>query len=281
MRTIPAGQSRIPAYWIPKTEQPGRGKEVNRSKLKRKYRVFFLPRKKIKSGVISLVLICFLVLFLAGSRNYMPAIQTTTTKGAAVVIDPGHGGIDGGVCRGDDLLEKDINLAIAKQLSSLLRKKGYAVQMTRETDKDVSDLLPNGADTRHRRDVHGRAKFINESNGDLFVSIHVNSCEDPYTRGAITFFTENDPQSKALAESIQNRLNTVTKAKPQAGEYFHESTRTGDFYLLLHTDIPGVIVEVGFITSPNDKKLLATNSYRKKIAEAICAGIESYTAGLP
>ena len=105
--------------------------------------------------------------------------------------------------------------------------------MTRETDKDVSDLLPNGSDTRHRRDVHGRAKFINESNGDLFVSIHVNSCEDPYTRGAITFFTENNPQSEALAEIIQSHLNAATKAKPQDGEYFHEKTRTGDFYILL------------------------------------------------
>ena len=148
--------------------------------------------------------------------------------------------------------------------------------MTRETDKDVSDLLPNGSDTRHRRDVHGRAKFINESNGDLFVSIHVNSCEDPYTRGAITFFSENNPQSEALAEIIQSYLNAVTKAEPQAGEYFHEKTRAGDFYILLHTDIPGVIVEVGFITSPRDKNLLATDSYRKKLAEAICAGIDSY-----
>lgn len=251
------------------------------NKLKKKFWVYFLPRKKFKNGVISLVLICLLILFLAGFRNYLPAIQATAAKGVIVVIDPGHGGIDGGVCRGDDLLEKDINLAIAKQLGYLLHKKGYAVQLTREIDKDVSDLLPNGADTRHRRDVHGRAKFINDSDGDLFVSIHVNSCEDPYTRGAITFFTESDPQSEALAQAIQNRLNTVTRAKPQAGEYFHENTRTGDFYLLLHTDIPGVIVEVGFITSPSDKKLLATKSYRNKLAEAICAGIESYAASLP
>lgn len=254
---------------------------MKQNKLKNKCWVCFLPRKKIRNGVISLALICSLVLFLAGFQSYLPAIQATAAKGVTVIIDPGHGGIDGGVCRGDDLLEKDINLAIAKQLSSLLRKKGFAVQMTRDTDKDVSDLLPNGADTRHRRDVHGRAKFINDSDGDLFVSIHVNSCEDPYTRGAITFFTENDPQSEALAAAVQNRLNTVTRAKPQDGEYFHENTRTGDFYLLLHTDIPGAIVEVGFITSPSDKKLLSTKSYRNKLAEAICAGIESYAAGLP
>jgi N-acetylmuramoyl-L-alanine amidase len=254
---------------------------VNQNKLKRKLWVFFLPQKKIKNGLISLTLVCLLVFFFTGSQGYLPAIQAIATNGLTVIIDPGHGGIDGGVSRGEDLLEKDINLDIAKQLRSLLRRKGYSVKMTRETDKDVSDLLPNGSDTRHRRDVHGRAKFINESNGDLFVSIHVNSCEDPYTRGAITFFTENNPQSEALAEIIQSHLNAVTKAKPQGGEYFHEKTRTGDFYILLHTDIPGVIVEVGFITSPSDKKLLATGSYRKKLAEAICAGIDSYVANHP
>lgn len=246
--------------------------------LKRKFWFVFLPRKKIKDGLILLALVCFLSLFFLGFQAYLPAVQTTATNGFTIIVDPGHGGIDGGVCRGEDLLEKNINLALAKQLRSVLRKKGYGVKMTRETDKDVSDLLPNGSDTRHRRDVHGRAKYINESNGDLFVSIHVNSCEDPYTRGAITFFTADDPQSELLAEEIQNHLNPVTRAEPQAGEYFHENIRAGEFYLLLNTNIPGVIIEVGFITSPSDKKLLATNSYRKKLAEAICAGIESYIA---
>ncbi len=254
---------------------------MNQNKLKRKLWVFFLPQKKIKNGLISLTLVCLLVFFFTGSQGYLPAIQAIATNGLTVIIDPGHGGIDGGVSRGEDLLEKDINLDIAKQLRSLLRRKGYSVKMTRETDKDVSDLLPNGSDTRHRRDVHGRAKFINESNGDLFVSIHVNSCEDPYTRGAITFFSENNPQSEALAEIIHSYLNAVTKAEPQAGEYFHEKTRAGDFYILLHTDIPGVIVEVGFITSPRDKNLLATDSYRKKLAEAICVGIDSYVTSFP
>ena len=251
------------------------------NKLTGKLQVVFLPRRKIKNGLVLLALTGLLCFFFLCFPGYPHAVRTAVANGVTVVIDPGHGGIDGGVSRGEDLLEKDINLMIAKHLKRMLQKKGYGVEMTRETDKDVSDLLPNGQDTRHRRDVHGRAKFINESNGDLFVSIHVNSCEDPYTRGAITFFTPDDPQSKNLADEIQSHLNEVTRAEPQPGEYFHEQARTGDFYLLLYTDIPGAIIEVGFITSPGDKKLLATGSYRKKLAQAICAGIEDYIAISP
>ncbi len=244
--------------------------------MKSKSRVIYLPRKKILYGLFFLSLVCFLGLSFLYLHAHLSIIKTIASSGITVIIDPGHGGIDGGVSRGEDLLEKDINLDIAKQLRSMLQKKGYNVKMTRETDKDVSDLLPNGPDTRHRRDVHGRAKFINESGGDLFVSIHVNACEDSDTRGAITFFAPDDPQSEILAGAIQSNLNAVTKVEPRAGEFFHEKTRPGDFYLLLHTGIPGVIVEVGFITSPSDKKYLATSSYRRKLAAAICTGIESY-----
>lgn len=249
--------------------------------MKNKLRVVFLPWRKIKNVLILLALISLMGFFFTGFPRYLFTVQTAAADGITVIIDPGHGGIDGGVSRGEDLLEKDVNLKIAKQLKRVLLKKGYGVKMTRETDKDVSDLLPNGPDTRHRRDVHARAKYINESDGDLFVSIHVNSCEDPYTRGAITFFAADNPQGEILAKVIQNHLNKVTKAEPQTGEYFHENARTGDFYLLLNTEIPGVIIEVGFITSPGDKKLLATDSYRKKLAEAICEGIESYLAYPP
>ena len=104
----------------------------------------YFPAKKIKNGLILLILVCFLGFFFTGFHDYLPTIQTIAANGITVIIDPGHGGIDGGVSRGEDLLEKDINLEIAKHLRSMLQKKGYGVKMTREIDKDVSDLSPTG-----------------------------------------------------------------------------------------------------------------------------------------
>ena len=239
-----------------------------------------LPRKIIGYSFISLTLILLLNFFTL-PYGYLTVIQTKILNEITVVIDPGHGGIDGGVCRGDDLLEKDINLEIAKLLHACLLKKGCSVKMTRETDTDVSHLIPGGPETRHRRDVHSRAKYINESNGDLFISIHVNSCEDPYTRGAITFYGAHSEESLVLAEIIQGYLNLVTETDPGSGEYYHKGIKSGDLYILNNTAIPGVLVEVGFITNTNDKKLLGTREHRRRLAEAICNGIIAFTTGFP
>lgn len=245
---------------------------------RRAWIVILLPRRIIGYGFISLAIILFLIFF-TRPYDYFAVSRATVLNEITVIIDPGHGGIDGGVSRGDDLLEKDINLEIAKLLRACLIKKGCSVKMTRETDKDVSHLIPGGPETRHRRDVHSRAKYINESNGDLFISLHVNSCDDPYTRGAITFYAAHSEESLILAEIIQGYLNLVTVTDPESGEYYHKGIKTGDLYILNNTVIPGVLVEVGFITNDNDKKLLGTREHRKRLAEAICNGVVAFITG--
>jgi N-acetylmuramoyl-L-alanine amidase len=242
---------------------------------KRAWIIILLPRKIIGYSFLSLTLILLLIFF-TRPYDYLSVSQAKVLNEITVVIDPGHGGIDGGVSRGDDLLEKDVNLEIAKSLRTLLVKKGCSVKMTRETDTDVSHLIPGGPETRHRRDVHSRAKYINESNGDLFISLHVNSCDDPYTRGAITFYAAHNEESLILAEIIQSYLNLVTETDPGSGEYYHKGINAGDLYILNNAVIPGVLVEVGFITNVNEKKLLGTREYRKRLAEAICNGIIAF-----
>ena len=154
-----------------------------------------------------------------------------------------------GVSRGG-LLEKDITLEVAKILKKMLENKGCDVKMTRETDTDVSHLIPGGPETRYRRDVHSRTKFVNESNGDLYVSIHVDSCDDPSIRGAIVFHSKNNEESLNLATIIQSHLNKVTVINPQAGEYFHQEVKEGDFHILNNAVIPGVLAEVDLSPTP-------------------------------
>lgn len=229
--------------------------------------------------MVLLAFVLLIVLF-RGSYNYLSVTQTKVLGAVTVIIDPGHGGIDGGVTRGE-LLEKDVTLGTAKLLKIMLEKKGCSVKMTRETDTDVSHLIPGDPETRHRRDVHSRTKFVNESGGDLYVSIHVDSCVDSSIRGAIVFHSKNNTESPALAAIIQSHLNKVTEINPQPGEYFHKEIKEGDLHILNNAVIPGVLAEVGFITNANDRELLATRGYQKKLAEAICQGIVDYLCRPP
>ncbi len=242
--------------------------------MKNKLIILLLSRKKIEAGIIFLAFV-FLLFIFKWPGNCLVVTQTKILDQVTVVIDPGHGGIDGGVSRGE-LREKDVTLEIAKLLKKALEKEGCRVKMTRETDTDVSHLIPGGPETRHHRDVHSRTKFVNESDGNLYVSIHIDACEDPSIRGAIVFHSKNNAESLELATVIQNYLNKVTEANPRAGEYFHKEVKEGDFHILNNAIIPGVLAEVGFITNSNDRALLATQGYRKKLAEAICKGIVDF-----
>ncbi len=244
-----------------------------------KLKVYRIPYPKTLVAA-TLVLASFLMLFLSGTFSYFDR-SSGVFHGTSIAIDPGHGGIDGGVGR-HEILEKDINLEVAKILRSKLRAKGARVVMTRKKDEELSYKEPDLPGSRHRRDLSARVNMINQSEVDLFVSLHLNACEASYVRGAICFYQPDFEDSVRLAECIQNELNLVTGKELQEGELLHRSTKEGPFFLLLNTtDPPGVIVEMGFISNPTDRELLAREDYRKELAEAIKRGIVEYLQGTP
>jgi N-acetylmuramoyl-L-alanine amidase len=194
------------------------------------------------------------------------------SKKGTVVIDAGHGGVDGGTYYGD-LLEKDINLKISLELRSVLIQKGYDVVLTRSEDIAL-DKLNNSSSSRHERDLNARVDIINSSSADVFVSIHVNSRPgDPSENGSSVFYMNVLEQNKALAQCIQDQLNMVT---------FDGYTRKthepqiGRFFILGYADIPGVLVETGFITNWQDRELLTTDAFIAKIAGAVADGVDAY-----
>ncbi len=165
---------------------------------------------------------------------------------------------------------------MALELDRYLRQAGATVVLTRSIDEDVSRHITDSSVSRYHRDLQGRRKLINESGGDLFISLHIDSCADPSVRGAITFYKNNRPENKLLAECIQKNLNPVVRANPGEGHYFHQNIREGDYYLLNEAAIPGVILEMGFMTSPADRELLVQPGYRRKLAEGIFMGMVEY-----
>ncbi|NLY52101.1 MAG: N-acetylmuramoyl-L-alanine amidase [Firmicutes bacterium] len=183
-----------------------------------------------------------------------------------IVIDPGHGGIDGGTSSGN-LLEKDVNLRMGHILRQVLEAHEYQVVMTRTDDSDVSHFVPEGA-SRYRRDLKGRVRLVGRVRPISLISIHVNWHKDSWRRGAIVYYQNGEAESRLLAEAIQRELNAIQPVERQI--------RAADFYVLRNTDAPAVLVEIGFISNPEDRKLMQDEAYLTKQAEAIRAGIEAF-----
>lgn len=189
-----------------------------------------------------------------------------------ILIDVGHGGIDGGTSHGD-ILEKDINLEVSRRLFMLLRKEGFHAVLNRDGDYALSDDNRwHRSRSRHQRDLAQRKQLSKEIPTEVIVSIHVNWSKNTRSRGGIVLH-QAEGRSSLLAKSIQrelnqlySRTNRVTVGKP--------------FYLLNTTDVPAVIVETGFMSNPEDRLMLTTRKGQAAIAEAVANGIISYFAAL-
>lgn len=193
---------------------------------------------------------------------------TSTISGKKIVIDAGHGGIDPGTRSRSGLLEKEVNLDIALKLKRHLSMVGVYCIMIREIDQDFSESDEDFS-TKKKRDLSYRTRAANQSGADLYLSIHANSFPQSIYRGAQTFYEKTDPRSKCLAEAIQYHL--VKKLGPN-----RRRAKAGDYRVLNDTEMPGVMIEVGFLSNPEEADLLKDEGYRERIAKAIFHGVVDY-----
>jgi len=177
--------------------------------------------------------------------------------------DTCHGKEDPGTSYGK-ILEKDINLDIAKALEKKLGSLGAIVILTRDGDYDLSS--PN-ATYRKKSDFDNRIKLINESNADLYVSIHLNYLSDSKYSGPQVFYRNDD---KMLAETIQNKMNTELKGTRKIKPI------PKDTYMYNKLKVNGVLIECGFLSNPNERVLLTKKDYQKKVAKSIADGLILY-----
>lgn len=185
-------------------------------------------------------------------------------KDIIITIDPGHGGRDPGT-RYKNILEKDLNLEISKVLRDTLMEKGATIHLIREEDEDLSSKWDSG---KKRGDLYRRILFIQKVKSDLYLSIHLNWYNNAYHQGAEVLYNPINPNNKILGEKIMEsfRENTYTKRK----------LITTDLYLYRNTRVPGVLIECGFLSNPNERYLLQTEKYQKKVAEVITNGVIEY-----
>lgn len=185
-------------------------------------------------------------------------------SGKIIIIDPGHGGKDPGTIS-DKIHESDINLEISKQLEIELTKMGATVILTREGNYDLS--TPN-AKWRKKSDFDNRINLINNSKADLYISIHLNYLTDSKYYGAQVFY--NNAENQKIASSIQEILNNELNNDREIKKI---PSRT---YMYDKLNIPGVLIECGFLSNYKEKELLKTSEYQQKLAKIITKGIINY-----
>jgi len=198
---------------------------------------------------------------------------TTPLTGKVIALDAGHGGADGGAVSRDGVIEKDINLAIVLYLRDYLQQAGALVVLTREGDYDLADKDVKGYSKRKTADLLRRVDTIQNRKADLAVSIHLNSVPSPHWSGAQTFYSETVPDSKRLAEVLQKEIRETM------GNTNRVALPNNTVYLLKTLQMPSALVEIGFLSHPAEARLLANETYQKKVAASLYRGILRYLSG--
>lgn len=185
-----------------------------------------------------------------------------------VVIDAGHGGRDPGKIGVNDVLEKDINLAIAMKLKKHLELNDLKVVMTRTEDMG---LYSESDGNKKMADMRKRIAIIEENAPIAAVSIHQNSFSQEKYKGAQVFYHSKSSYGKALAEIVQSQIKETIKDDNK-----RQAKSNTDYYLLKKSTCPLIIVECGFLSNGEEAKLLSEDAYQEKMAWAIHMGIMKY-----
>ena len=210
------------------------------------------------AAFLVIVLICQLT-----SRAVTVMTESTPIKNRSVIIiDAGHGGIDGGATSCTGILESKTNLEIAMKLNDLMHLLGYATKMIRTTDTSIyteGDTIAS----QKVSDLKNRVKIINETENALLVSIHQNTFSDSKYSGAQVFYAK-DKTSEALAKSMQSALGN-RQSKPAKG-----------VYLMEHIKNPGILIECGFISNPEEATKLNDPTYQKQLCCIIASALSQH-----
>ncbi len=178
-----------------------------------------------------------------------------------VIVDPGHGGVDGGAVGISGVVEKDVNLTISMRFGQLLTFLGYEVVMTREDDRSIHSEDAKTIRQMKASDLCNRLAISKQYPDARYISIHQNNFDDPSQNGMCFYYSPNNPQSKVLAETMhQILLDTLqrdNRRKPKQA--------ASNLFILYHTENPAVLVECGFLSNREEEQRLKDSTYQNQI----------------
>lgn len=225
-----------------------------------------IPLGKLLPVYIAVLVGCICIAHF-GSRAVTTMVELTPVSGQrCYIIDPGHGGIDGGATSCTGVLESSLNLDIALRLNDLMRLLGYSTRMIRTTDTSVYTEGKTIA-AQKVSDLKERVRIVNETENGILISIHQNTFSDGRYSGAQVFYAD-DAVSRERAERLQQDL--ITYLNP--GSKRHCKSSDG-IYLMQHIAQPGILIECGFLTNPQEEMLLRSKAYQIKLACVIATAM--------
>ena len=220
--------------------------------------------------VIVAIITCLLII------TYMMPVNAFAFNNSdkVILIDPGHGGIDGGAKSKAGTIEKDINLQISLKLRDNLEEKGYKVYMTRDEDEGLYQK-GNTIKEKKREDLNRRVQMKKETDCDIFVSIHQNMFPQSKCYGAQVWYASNENSynlatvvQESIKESVKDNNKRIVKPAVEA-------------YLILRDKYEGasILVECGFLSNPDEESRLKSDEHQNLIVEGISNGIDKYFEG--
>ena len=236
-------------------------------------RIFLITKNQIATvGVIGLFVLSFFVLNLGIPSIMVVMMARPQSTLPLIVLDAGHGGMDGGAVSANGIIEKEINLNIANQLREYLLFSGFDVVMTREEDVSLHTTEKTVREQK-TADLKARLKIMNESLHAVVISIHLNSFpKDPASKGAQVFYAPNGEQSKFFGNLAQKTL--VETLNPANHRLAKESYDT--IYVMRKALNTAILVECGFLSNAHEAALLTDEHYQNKIAFAIYLSLLRY-----
>lgn len=183
------------------------------------------------------------------------SMAATNLSGYKVCIDPGHGGSDPGAVGVNNVMEKDINLAIALKTAYMLKLDGAQVYMTRDEDYDVS--------------LYQRVSYANSVGCHIFISIHANAATSSSASSFEVYHYYTSTLGQKLATYVDEEISKLIPL-------YNRGVKQADFYVLKYTNMPAIVIETGFVTNSYDVSILTNENYQWKYARAILYGVQRY-----
>ena len=227
----------------------------------------------IATGLVLVIGFCSAV-GLCVKTLYSPKAVSAMDDSLRIVLDAGHGGIDGGVVgKKTGVKESDLNLSIVYRLKGKLEDAGFEVTLTRKTEAGLYDTALKGF---KKRDMQKRKEIIQAIDPALVISVHQNFYPSKNPRGGQVFYAQNSEKGERFALALQVELNELYKTVGVS----ERKIAQGDFFILNCHDCPSVIVECGFLSNADDEALLANEVWQNKLADRMTAGVLAYFENL-
>lgn len=219
---------------------------------------------------MAFVLLTAIVLSIVSVRSItrLKPVMADLTTLPTILIDPGHGGVDGGAVGGGGLvIEKDINLQIGLMLRDLFALNGFDVVMTRDTDISIHNEGITSVKKQKTSDLNNRLALANADPNTIFISIHQNKFTSSKSKGTQIFYSPNNPNSERYADILQDHFFLMLQ--PDNNRKYKKAGK--NLFLMYKATCPAVLVECGFLSNSGDVALLTDEAYQSKISFIVFA----------